>query len=80
MAMWTVIGFYDDNGQAFAEHVEATDQFAAMGRIGKRLADSELVIVGAVAGEHELHPPGDDNDKIATATDLADLADARTEA
>ena len=73
MTMWTVIGFWDGEGQAFADHVEATDQFDAMAQIGKQYAYSDLVIVGAVAGAHDLHTPGDDNGKIAAAADLADL-------
>jgi hypothetical protein len=67
---FTVIGYYESNGEAFADHVEGDDAFAAMTNCANALTDSDLWIVGAIAGEHELVTPGDDNNKIACATDL----------
>lgn len=74
MAIFTVIGFYEGEYQAFADHIEASDEFHAMGLIGAQHTEDDLVIVGAIPGAHQLLTPGDDNESIASAADMADLA------
>jgi hypothetical protein len=72
MAVYTVIGFYEEENQAFAEHVVASNEFRAMTTVGNNHAHTDLVIVGAIAGGHDLFVPDEDNGKIAYAVDLAD--------
>jgi hypothetical protein len=67
---WTVIGFYDNDGQSWAQHVEATDPHEAM-RFVSLGQYPELVIVGAVPGKHMIVPPCEDSGKTAFAGDLA---------
>lgn len=71
MAKFTVIGMYDDTGQAFADSVEAADASEAMRLVAAcSLAPSDLCIIGAIEGEHTLAAPCEDSGKTAFAIDL----------
>ena len=71
MKAYTVMGIYENTGEAFAEHVSAEDVYGAMREVanGPDCAD-DLCIIGAIEGHHDLHTPGDDNMASAYATDL----------
>ena len=77
---WTVIGYYDLEDQAFADYVMAPDQFQAMAKIGKKFAETDLIIVGAIKGSHDLYCMSEDNGMTVYANDAAaydaELADA----
>jgi hypothetical protein len=71
MKDYTVIGVYENTGEAFADHVTAMDAYSAMTQVadGPDCAD-DLCIIGAVLGHHVLDTPGDDNMATAYAPDL----------
>ena len=70
--IYTVIGYYESDGQTFADHINAANTFDAISLVSasaSRLA-TDLVIVGAIEGEHELVAACEDSGKIAFAIDL----------
>ena len=69
MSIWTVIGYYEDNAQAYCSSIEAADPYQAMGRAAAG-AEGDLVIVGAVEGGHTFYAPGEDDISTAYASDL----------
>lgn len=79
MTTWTVVGYYDGDGNAFAAHAEADDAFEAMAVTASRYEHEDLVIVGAVPGKHQLVTPGDDSGSTAYAVDMAALLDSDEE-
>jgi hypothetical protein len=74
---FTVIGVYSDNGQVYAEAVNATDAFAPMGIIAMRMqhkyGDPNLEIVGAIQGLHTIQPPCNQSGKTAAACHCIEL-------
>lgn len=74
MKTYSVIGFWDDTDQAFCDHVQASDQYEAMGKVGTREGVGTLVLIGAIEGEHDLLTAGDDNDSTCYASEMAEFA------
>ena len=67
---FTVIGMYEYDGHVFAQHIDATDPHQAMALASiERPAD--LIIIGAILGQHWLIPSAEDSGKAAWASDLA---------
>ena len=76
MPSYTVVGYYDDTMQGFADTVEAVDALAAMVQIANTSSpNGNLNIIGAFEGEHELIGPSDETDNISAAVDLAAIED-----
>jgi hypothetical protein len=71
MTKYTVFGLWEDNGQTYSEHVEADDQYHAMGIVGS--SNASLTIIGAIEGHHRLLTPGEDNWYAAAGEDMAEL-------
>lgn len=71
MALYTVLGLWEDNGQTYSEQVEADDQYQAMGIVGS--SNASLTIIGAIEGHHILLTPGEDNWTAAYGEDMARL-------
>lgn len=69
---FTVLGSFDNSNEAYAEHVEASDAWQAMAKVGKT-APGDLVLIGAIQGKHLLVTPGDDNKVVCYADEMADL-------
>lgn len=71
MKTFTVIGYYDDTGQAFSMPAKGADAYAAMQSVAKSAEYPDLLcIVGAIAGRRALITPGCDNGLTAFAVDL----------
>lgn len=72
MKIFTVIGVYDNDGQVFAATVTDEDAHAAMRQVAAEagVADSDLQILGAIEGHHEIVPACEDSGKSAHASDL----------
>lgn len=74
---FTVVGFYSDTRQVFADHVVADDAESAMGKVAReRFKDgSDCQIIGAIPGEHQLDVAysgaTENTGKSAYASDLA---------
>ena len=77
---YTVFGVYESTGQTWAEHYAASDPYDAMRKAAvaakTRFVAEDLLILGAVLGQHELTPACDDSGNAAYAVDLvpSDLA------
>ena len=68
---WTVVGYFYDNGAAFADWAEAPTAFDAMVRVAQERSSDELVIVGAIRGRHDMDLPSEDGFSTAFAVDMA---------
>ena len=72
MKTYTVIGVYEDNGEAFAHDVQAENEQEAMTIAAVHgNADAQLCIIGAIEGAHTLYPPCEGSQSTAYASDLA---------
>ncbi len=58
MKKYTVIGYYDETGQTYIDTVEAEEAFQAMRIIAERRLD-DLILVGAIEGDHEMIDPAE---------------------
>lgn len=71
--VWTVVGFYEESMEAYADHIIAEDAYAAMAQ-----AKCDIV-VGAIPGEHQMTCPGDESGCIAATEDMPGYACAECE-
>lgn len=64
--IYTVVGYYENTMQAYCDHIEAADEYAAM---AKAKCDT---VIGAFPGEHQMTCPCDESGGIAAVEDMAD--------
>lgn len=72
MRDFTVIGYYEGDGQVFADNVRAESAYDAMqiSANSARECNSDLFILGAVEGWHQLVAACEDSGCLAHAKDL----------
>lgn len=70
MKRYTVIGLYEDTGQVFFGIVETNSPYMAMQAVANRPESQMLVILGAIAGEHNIVPACDESGNAAFASDM----------
>jgi hypothetical protein len=74
MDAYTVVGYYADTAESYADYVEAVGPYEAMVEVGKR-ASVDLVLIGAIFGKVVVVPPDEDTGRTAYAFDLAGVPD-----
>lgn len=68
---YTVVGYYEDTNEAFAQNVEAVTVEEAFDIIARGWGRSgDLIIIGATPVRTELIPPDQDGGKCVYAQDL----------
>lgn len=67
---FTVIGYYYDTEQVFADHVIAPDAKAAMDKTAAGDEVWSLVIVGAIEGDHQVTTYDDDAGLVSSTDEI----------
>jgi hypothetical protein len=71
---YTVIGFYEETGQTFADFQSADDPYSAMRFVARqRGASANIAILGAVRSEVKFTPACEESENLAYACDLANI-------
>ena len=72
LSMYTVIGLIDSTGEVTADQLPALDAYAAMCEVAAKTGNdrSDLQIIGAIRGEHQITTPCEDSGKAAYACDI----------
>ena len=74
--VFTVIGIDDEKWSSWSRVVTAFDEYAAMKAAAiverkKTGCGEQIVVVGAVLGNHMLMTPSDENNRLVSSVDLA---------
>lgn len=72
---WTVIGYYEDNGEAYSNMVVAENSLMAAARAANGLLHDNLIIVGVIKGHHLLETVSEGGLTVF-AEDLKDIPTA----
>ena len=70
MTRYTVIGAYEDSGQIYADFVDAETPYEAMRLVAMATEATDLMILGAIEGNHQMHAACKDSGCVAYAVDL----------